>query len=174
MSKFDDLLGYWRSLPCEAGCEIPRKSAFKPADIKKLLPFITIHERMGRYDMRGRLTGTAIDEMFRTNYTGVNLFDIYSQRDHEFFAGLHDNMLGRPCGSRSQRRILMPNGERYTIESIHLPLADDNGKPVYLLTLMGPKPEYSSSESVPGRERMATLEKAIEYLDLGFGVPPTG
>lgn len=171
MSQFDELLGYWRSLPCEAGCEIPRKSAFNPADIGELLPFITLHERLSRYDMRGRLTGTAIDEMFGTNYTGANLFDLYSQRDHEFFAGLHDNMLNTPCGSRSQRRILMPNGERYTIESLHLPLADDEGKPVFLVTLMGPKPDYASSELEPGKERMATLEKAIEYLDIGCGAP---
>ena len=168
---FDDMFGYWQSLPREAGCEVPRKSAFNPADITGLLPFITIHERLERYNMRGRLTGTAIDEMFGTNYTGVNLFDLYDQSDHEFFARLHDNMLNTPCGSRSKRRVLMPGGAYFTIESIHLPLADHACKPAFLLTLMGPQAEYEPSGISPPEKRMATLQKAIEYLDLGSGLP---
>lgn len=172
MSQFDIFLGYWQSLPCEAGCDIPRKSAMNPADIKELLPFITIHERLDRYDMRGRLTGTAIDEMFGANFTGVNLFDLYDRADHDFFALLHDNMLNTPCGSRTWRRVLMPDGEHFVIESMHLPLADDAGKPTFLLTLMGPQPDYTPSETAPHKNDIATLEKTIEYLDLGFGLPP--
>lgn len=171
MSQLDDFLGYWQSLPCEAGCKIPRKSAFNPADIKELLPFITIHERMGRYEMRGRLTGTAIDAMFGANFTGVNLFDLYDKADHDYFAGLHDNMLGIPCGSRTWRRILMPDGEYFVVESLHLPLAGDAGEFIFLVTLMGPQQEFITSDSAPQEDSMVTLEKKIEYLDLGFGLP---
>ena len=172
MSNLDDLFGYWQSLSRKAERELPQKSAFNPADIKPLLPFITIHERLGRYDMRGRLTGTAIDEMFGANYTGVNLFDLYGQSDHEFFARLHDNMLNTPCGSRSWRRILMPDGEHFVIESIHLPLADEAGEAVYLLTLMAPRPDYELDDTMPDEHSVATLEKTIVYLDLGLGLPP--
>lgn len=174
MSHFDDFLGYWRSLPCEAGYKIPRKSAFNPADIKKLLPFVTIHERMGRFEMRGRLTGTAIDEMFGANFTGINLFDLYDKADHDYFAELHDNMLGIPCGSRTWRHILMPDGDHFVIESLHLPLANKAGEPVYLFTLMGPRQEFSASDDAPHENSMVTLEKKIEYLDLGYGLPAAG
>lgn len=172
MSNLDHLLDYWQSLPRKAGRDLPTKSAFNPADVKALLPFITIHERLGRFDMRGRLTGTAIDEMFGANYTGVNLFDLYEQSNHEFFAALHDNMLNTPCGSRTWRRILMPDGEHFIIESIHLPLADEAGEAVYLLTLMAPRPDYESNDTVPDENSIAILEKTIEYIDLGFGPPP--
>lgn len=171
MSQFDIFLDYWRSLPCEAGCDIPRKSAFNPADVKKLLPCITIHERLGRCDMRCRLTGTAIDEMFGRNFTGINLFDLYDPADHDFFAGLHDNMLNIPCGSRAWRHVLMPDGEHFIIESLHLPMANDAGERIYLITLMLPQAEYAPEQTAAHETSMATLEKTVEYLDLGFGLP---
>lgn len=121
--------------------------------------------------MRCRLTGTAIDEMFGRNFTDVNLFDLYSQDDKEFFAGLHDDLLLTPCGVCATRSVLMPTGAHFNIAGIHLPLADDSGKPVFLLTLMGSKADYTPSDEKPGDSPIMALEKTIKYLDLGYGLP---
>lgn len=130
-----------------------------------------IHERLGRYEMRCRLTGTAIDEMFGKNYTHGNLFDLYDPGDHEFFSQLHDDLLHTPCGARSQRSVLMPTGKNFDIAGIHLPMADDTCKPVYLMTLLGPKATHMPGGAKPGESSIITLEKSIEYLDLGYGLP---
>ena len=84
------LHAHWKALPRCGGYRIPKKSDFDPFKVPELLPFLSIYQRMGRYDMRSRLTGTAIDTAFGENLTGTNLFDLYKPEEHEFYARLHD------------------------------------------------------------------------------------
>jgi hypothetical protein len=171
LSEFDIFLAYWQSLPRKAGCSIPGKSAFNPADIKEFLPFIMIHESLGRFSASSQLVGTAIDELIGKSYTGVNLYDLYAKEDHELFARMHGNLLQVPCGARSQHCVLLADGRHLSIPCIHLPLANDAGTPIYLLTLIGPPGGHAPGDATPGEGGIITMEKTVEYLDLGCGLP---
>lgn len=171
MIRLERLLDYWHSLPVPEGLNVPLKADFDPAAVVDLLPYMTIHERVSRYDMRTRLTGTAIDEILGVNYTDANLFDIFEEQTHDFFATLHDHMFGTPCGSRIVRNVSLPDGSRFQIGSIHLPMAKDANTVNYLLTLMTPEPDFRVSGDGDDMIHVKHLRLFLKYIDLGYGVP---
>jgi hypothetical protein len=62
---------YWQSLDREVGTVIPKRSAFRPEDIPSLLPNIIIYELVSRENIKIRLQGTAINDRFGHDMTGV-------------------------------------------------------------------------------------------------------
>ncbi len=69
----DDSLGrlarYWLELAAKAG-GVPPRSAFDPARVAKLLPWIIVVEHLGEQVYRYRLLGTEVDRFTKSRYTG--------------------------------------------------------------------------------------------------------
>lgn len=165
------LLEYWHSLECCDGAKVPAKSALNPADIADLLPFLTLHERLGRYDMRAILTGIGIDDAIG-RFTSQNLFDFYPDENHEFYANLHDDTLGVPCGTRINRTVETDGGQGFAIKSIHLPLANAQGDILIIVSLILPQRGLPTAPKSRKATSFSRPVADVEYLDLGYGVPP--
>jgi hypothetical protein len=163
-------LNYWAALPAHEF--VPRRRSFDPMAIARILPVVSLLQRVDDDDWRFRLVGTEIDRRWARSLTGMSHFrvDIISPRAAETMRREFRQIVERPCGSWSQRAARLQSGRTARIETLRLPLrADDDG-----ITLI-----VSCCGEVSGR--LAAIEDATceiiritqqQFVDIGAGRPP--
>jgi len=82
----EELFAYWTSLKAEAS--VPPKRRIDPADMKRLLPTVSLIEAPveGR-DFRVRLAGTGLYNVYGREITGRSFSEIYNSSAAEYWRG---------------------------------------------------------------------------------------
>jgi hypothetical protein len=91
------LYDYW--LGCGSGQDMPSRADINPAQIPRLLPYLTlvdVHEDIGRSKVR--LAGTRLRDVYDCEITGLCLdeLDFGTQRDYWMAAYRHTAIDGKP------------------------------------------------------------------------------
>lgn len=116
------LYDYW--LGCASGQEMPSRSDINPAQIPRLLPYVTlvdVQDDIGRSKVR--LAGTRLRDVYDCEITGLCLdeLDFGTQRDYWMAAYRHTAIDGKP--TQGIVRGPLVNKEHLVQYWIKLPLA---------------------------------------------------
>ena len=151
---------------------LPFRRAFNPGDHKASLPYLFILERLSSDTVTARVVGTKIDNWFGTAVTGRNLLDLPktdgTREQHAFY---YNSLLDYPCAGRLSRHAFRADGTEYVYDSIHLPLADDDGAPRFLIGA-GMTDLHVPAYGAPVHTlHDRTRHRHCDFVDIGFGAP---
>lgn len=165
------LLDYWHSVPRENGSTVPSRSALHPTDLHELLPRISLMKRIDRYDVQVSMVGTSAESLWQAPMAGINAFDLTLPNMRENTARLYEAILDQPSGVEMLEQVVRKNGETADVESLYLPLADDNGNSTYIIgcSVYVKQPRYGriNDRLILDHQRVSNLE----FIDLGNGKP---
>lgn len=118
------LFDYWRS-KC-SGRRMAARADVKPAEIKRLLPYITLIDQVGQGDrFRVRLAGTQLREFFGREITGAYLDDLDLGGRPNYWQAANDRLVqGMPA--QGILPVHRPRGEFITRFWLRLPLSNDD------------------------------------------------
>lgn len=126
------LYDYWLSRT-EQGA-LPTRAGINPADIPRLLPFISLIDVSDTLEVsRVRLAGTRLRDVFDREITGLSIddLDLGSKRDYWLAAYRHTAVDGKPTqGIVRGPRV---NKEHLVQYWIRLPLAAEDGSRVRMI-----------------------------------------
>ena len=126
------LYDYWLSRT-EQGA-LPTRAGINPADIPRLLPFISLIDVSDRLEVsRVRLAGTRLRDVFDREITGLSIddLDLGSKRDYWLAAYRHTAVDGKPTqGIVRGPRV---NKEHLVQYWIRLPLAAEDGSRIRMI-----------------------------------------
>lgn len=161
-----EFLAAWSLLPKRD--YVPDRHSFDPMTIPRILPAITILQRLADDEWRFRVVGTEIERRWGRRLTGINYIEIVAPvvaaiMRHEF-----GEIVQRPCGSWSTRRVEFASGRPAIVETLRLPLRAKDGSVSLIL---------SCSCELPGRpthgfdqpRTIASMEQH-RFLDIGAGL----
>lgn len=162
-----ELLAAWALLP-KREC-VPDRDAFYPMAVARILPVITLLERIDDHEWRFRLVGTEVDRRWGRLLTGLNCLEIAAPAVTEIIRREFTEVVGRPCGSWSIRRVAFDSGRNATIETLRLPLRAKDGSVSLILGSSGELP----SRMVHELDRPSSIVTILEqrFFDIGAGVP---
>ncbi len=165
------LLEYWHTLPRDRGAALPRKCVLHPTDLHELLPRISLMKRIDRYDVQVSMIGTTQDALWQAPMAGINAFDLTTPNMRENTARLYEAILDQPSGVQMQETVRRRSGDSAEVESLYLPLADDDGMATYIIgcSVYLKQPRYGriNDRLMLDHQKVST----IEFLDLGRGKP---
>lgn len=159
---------YWAALPkCDL---IPRRDAFRPEDLPRILPNMVIHELVSPELVRLRLVGSAVAEDYGQDITGRNYLEFVEEARRPKASKALFLICEQPAGMLVQLRSVSRAGRVMTRESIAFPMRGD-----------GDAANLAYFCSSPARERDFTTPEADElqvmnvmrrsYIDIGAGLP---
>ncbi len=153
-----------------APAAVPYRKNFDPMKIPSVLPFISLMEYLGPKELRLRVVGTELDRMLPVAKTGENLYEFYPGNHWGSFSGLHENIVGVPCGLNYVRMITLNTGEHFEVSRISYPFADLNGEVRFIINAM-----HSSSDRKTAYDSYVRIAEeevlSMDYIDIGYGVP---
>ena len=123
---------YWNRL-CMGG-RLPRKAAIDPADIKSLLPYLSVADHIGQPPrFRFRLVGTEVAKINSLDFTGRWLDEIEFGNPDVDWAALYSlvDVERRPVYGRSL--LIGAAGDRFEYEFGLFPLSDDGARTSHTL-----------------------------------------
>ena len=167
---FDELISYWKAMPKLAG-KVPQKTAFSPMQVYRMLPNLFFGERIGKYNIRLRLMGEAVESAARDVMPNRNIFEVVPEPLWGQVERYYDGLCGHPCAGHVVRALALENGLVYDLETISLPLADGNGDPCYILGLVDLQQNHNNSVAALRGAFDEASVSIIEYWDLGYGIP---
>ncbi|WP_193170489.1 PAS domain-containing protein [Nisaea nitritireducens] len=167
-SEGKDFISYWDSL--REGRYFPDRKDIEPGAIKRLLPYIVIHDLVSPNLIRLRLIGTAVAEDYEKDITGWNYLDMVEPARREAASRalfiLHDTPAGMSVTLRSTTR----SGNSWTRQTIDLPISDlrSNRKLIISCSLRA----KSGMSAVPGNPELRVQQiTSREFFDIGAGIP---
>ena len=167
----EQLLKYWQELPRESGAMIPARASLQPIELHELLPRISLMKRRDRYDLQVSMIGTGTPTLWQTPMAGMNAFDLTSPDMRENTARLYEAVLDQPSGVHMLESVFHRRGRDVQIASLYLPLADRDGKSVYIIgcSVYRKKGAYGriNDRLLPDHQKVSS----IEFIDLGYGKP---
>lgn len=169
VDHFEVFHTYWRTLARDAG-GVPARTAFSPAAVKDLLPFVFIIERRTPDELHVRLAGSAIEQVLGFGTTGKNYLEVCNEADAPFFKQAFTDMTSVPCGGFFRRDIHMTNGEIYSLTTGCLPFADEEGNMRYVIGVVGVGNNLVLTAYAPPVLDFSNIT-AHHYIDVGFGLP---
>jgi len=169
--EFSKLIECWKMMPKGQG-KAPQKTTFSPRSIASLMPFLFLIERLPGGELRVRLMGNELNaNLTRTSSDGT-VFDILIHNDWSFYRRFLKGCGDGICGGHLRRSIPMADGLLNNVEALHVPLADKNGDPRYMLGVMISRLRKGEGDitafSIPASQILN-----YQYLDLGNGIPKT-
>ena len=160
---------YWQGLRADA--PLPLRSQLRPADIKELLPFMTVVEHIPeRQSAKFRLLGTAVEERFGKNFAGQELQINDEFQSSNAMSHMLANVFSFPCGCRVVVEEEYLTTRKGVVESINLPFAGPDGQARFSVAVSKQISEYIRDFT---EERGLEGQNIFEYdfMDIGFGVP---
>ena len=129
-----DMLRYWSA--AREGEAMPRRPAFDPLRFPELMPLMQMHERKdgGRYLCR--VSGTEIVAAFGYESTGRYLDELVVPEHLSSRTALFDQVLGDGLPLLYDGRLVVPDRDWKRFQRLLLPLADAQGQPRFLLSLL--------------------------------------
>ncbi len=160
------LLDYWYTIRDDA--VVPDRAAFKPADVRHLLPHLMLLEYRGHGALIYRLIGNAIVDKLGTDFTGLCHLDIVPQTRRLQTAARYRDILAIPCGMSVHRALRTKYGAAVVLECLYLPLRDRRGAITQLIGSANVIRAYDrQTERACSREQL----HKISFIDLGAGTP---
>jgi len=160
---------YWREL--KGDDPLPKRSQLKPADVKTLLPFMSVVEHIPeRQSAKFRLLGTAVEERFGKNFAGQEMPIGEEFQARNAMAHMLANVFSLPCGCRVVVEEEYRTMRKGVVESINLPFAGPDGQARFAISVAKQISEYIRDLTEErGLEGQNVFE--YDYMDIGFGVP---
>ena len=163
------LLLAWWLLPKHE--HVPCRDSFDPMAVARILPVITLLERVDAEEWHFRLVGTEVDRRWGRPLTGLNCIEIVAPEVAPFIRREFDEVVRQPCGSWSIRHVEYTSGQRATIETLRLPLRAKDGSVSLILGSSGELP-LQITHHEPDRHTAIVTIAEQRFLDIGAGVPP--
>lgn len=168
---FTALYDYWRSV--RNGRRIPRSADFDLLALTNWLPDMSMLDVLSTEDVIWRFAGTTIVERMGHDPSGENVFRIQAPAMKSRTANAYQLATHHPCGAVARYTNHYSTGREGNVRSLYLPLET-------------PAKNYSRLVALTFREDATTLAEPIEHtltgtkilsidwIDLGFGLPPQG
>jgi len=184
--KEKSFLDHWYELSKEAGGKVPRRVQYSPDRIGDMLPNLALLERT----VEGifiRYLGTAVDVSGDGTLVNSSFFDNIPPQERSFFGSLFHTVMDVPCGVRIRRTIHFLNGSSLRLESLDVPVANDQDKIVFTMGLYDIQyrqhvhaptehiregSEYTIGDVLAAGISHTEYARPI-YVDMGHGVPKT-
>lgn len=166
-SSARELLAAWSLLPKDE--HVPYRESFDPMAVVRILPVLTIFERMGDGEWCFRLAGTEIDRRWGRRVTGLSFAEFVEPKVAPKLRGQFDQVVGTPCGSWSTGEVAFPSGRSATLELLHLPLRAKDGT---VSLILGSGDELSA-RPVRERDQPRSIGSIAHqrFFDIGAGLP---
>jgi hypothetical protein len=164
-----ELFTCWSRLPAR-GC-VPERKIFDPMAIARILPVVSVLERIGADEWRFRLVGTEIERRWGRTITGRDCLEIVSPEAARIMRREFQEIVEQPCGSWSQRRVELVSGRVTAIETLRLPLRANDGAISLILGCSGELAGTTPAGVDPPREIIMITDQ--EFFDIGAGCPAT-
>lgn len=160
--------GYWAGLPKLD--LVPRRDAFRPEEVPRILPHIVIHELLSPEYIRLRLAGSAVTAEYGQEITGRNYLDFVDEARRPKASRAIHVICSQPAGMLVRLRALSRSGRIMTRESIAFPMRDDDdvARLVYFCSSPARERDYTAPES-DELQVMDVMRRA--YIDIGAGLP---
>lgn len=162
------LLDYWDRLRGDR--LMPQRSGLDPAELKAILPYLTILEVRARDTLIYRLAGTAIRDMVGTELTNRNLLDFTPSTSRAVRSWRHWTIATLPCGAFYHLPLTYSGGAVNMHEGLLLPMAPDRaGSPPLLLGVLTPIQgnHWLNQNAAP----LFDIAPDINFVDIGAGIP---
>ncbi|MGH7093826.1 MAG: PAS domain-containing protein, partial [Stellaceae bacterium] len=130
-----ELLEAWLRLPRHD--DVPLRESFNPMTVPRILPVVSLIQRMQNGEWCLRLVGTEIERRWGRALTGVNYADIMSPEAAESTLCEFEAICDQPCGSWSRRHVEMRSGSGFESETLRLPLRASDGGVTLILSCSG-------------------------------------
>ena len=170
--EFEQFFAHWNALGKHERAGVPLKSVFKPMAMTSLLPDMGLMEYQGLDVLTARVVGTNLDSILGKNITNENLFSFFKEDEKPLYNSFYDNIATHPVGGVLTRNITDSSGTQISVQSIVLPMCDDDGRIIYVLTLYDTSIMNSALfTSFSKFHNFSGMSHA--WLDIGFGVPDT-
>ena len=159
---------YWLGLQTDG--LVPLRKCFKPTDIRPLLPFLTLIERLSDHEFRYRLVGTAVVSRNGYDSTGT-AFSIRTMSEDSPFVKTLLGVLEKPCGYYLVAEERYRSGLKAGVEILGFPLADnDTGVPRFIANL-----SHECTKKYSTLLHDSSLKEMIGqvhfFLDIGADLP---
>ena len=130
--RLQQLLQYWKKQA--AGRLMPSRADIDPIDIPTLLPNLLLFDvEPGSGRLRVRVVGTAIVEMYGSDYTGRFLDEVYfGDRQASVLHGYAECLRSRQIYV-SEESYRTPDDVRRRVERLILPISDDSETITHIL-----------------------------------------
>ncbi len=164
---------YWQSLRKDE--LVPAKSRLDPSQLKHLLPYIMIFEKISDTSFLIRLVGTEIVRRRGKDPTGHKLEAYSSAGEESPFRKNLMSVLDCPCGFLTISIETYTKGTQSFIELSGFPFADSEGVPRFIVSLA-----IESSRSFNRRNKSLLMSqerttrqewKFHQFIDIGAGLP---
>jgi hypothetical protein len=162
-----ELFEAWSRLPRVDG--VPMRASFDPISVVRILPVVSIFQRIGADDWRLRLIGTEIERRWGRSLTGLSYLDMMSAQAAAVTHCEFEMVRRQPCGSWSHRQVALTSGRRVQTETLRLPLRAADGAITLILGSNAELNPGSSRALDPSREVLTVLDQ--EFFDIGAGLP---
>ncbi len=165
-----ELLAAWALLP-KHEC-VPDRQSFDPMAVGRILPVITLLQRVGDEEWRFRLVGTEVDKRWGRPLTGLKCIEIAAPEVAAIIRREFGEVVRQPCGSWSVRRVAFDSGRRATLETLRLPLRAKDGSVSLILGSSGELP----ARAAHALDRSSSIVTIVQqqFFDIGAGVPVSG
>ena len=123
----EELFAYWASLKC--GPHLPGRSCLHPADIKRLLPTISLIDVLrpsaGPLDYRIRLAGTGLYGVYGREITGRRLGEVYNSAAADYWRAELGQVVAERRPAVGVHSLAWRGASHLSILWLRLPLASD-------------------------------------------------
>ncbi len=168
--EFSDLIECWQSMPKEGG-HAPLKTQFRPSALRRLMPHLFLLELSNKKKISVRLMGSAVENSLDRAASKDTVFETLLSKDWRFYDRFMKACGGAPCAGRFSRSVERHDGITVKLDSLGVPLADENGAPKYMLGVIVAK-SGSQEQPMSLRSEGPVKQKTChEFIDLGNGIP---
>jgi hypothetical protein len=150
---------------------LPARSAVDLRAIARDLPGIGIAEVRSADDIRVRIAGTGLQQLYGMELTGRNLREVTADADWPMRSARYLTMVERPCGAFYRRRDTLPNGRQMEYEAVQLPLLPDRADGPRQVIWSAVPVDKSFGPQSPDGPRAIPLATRYSFVDIGAGVP---
>ena len=148
---------------------VPDRGLFNPMSVARILPVVSLVERIDDDEWRLRLVGTEIERRWGRTLTGCNYLDLVSSEAAPMMLEEFRQVIRQPCGSWSLRKLQLRSGATLTVETLRLPLRGADGSVNLILGCSGEiSRAYHTAADNP--RAIATIANR-HFFDIGAGVP---
>lgn len=165
---------YIEELIAKSDTDIPCKDDLRPFDMKTFVPSLVLYEMIDKEHVKLRLVGTEAELILGFGSTNINVFDILLEESRDAVAWFFDTVAQYKCATWQDEELVLDNGLVIDCITFGVPLLDKEGEPKFRLssTFISNKSwAYEREENRPKVTHRSI--SAIEYYDLGYGVPDT-
>lgn len=144
---YGEMLSLWREKA--RGRTMPTRNDMTARDLKNLLRHILLFERVQKIPSRyrWRLSGTRVTEVVG-HHTGETLEESVPAEHLERWTQSFDLILASEQPWRFFGRVRIKGREYLHAEHLHMPLANDNGEPAYIMGLCRYKPLCAETDDL--------------------------